>query len=88
MDQYTINLLNKYDTNITKLDISNKNICGVLDLKQFPYLQELNCCDNEITSLDNMPSSLIELYCSRNQITSLNNLPSSLITLDCSYNFR
>ncbi len=45
----------------------------------------LACYNNKITSLDNLPNSLIELYCGNNKITSLYNLPNSLTTLHCGY---
>jgi Leucine-rich repeat (LRR) protein len=87
------------------IDLSKKNIKGVLDLKNIDnplYLSdrellkslkfnnikkldkkyyyeieidEIDCSNNEITEIINIPSSLKYLNCSNNQITSLLNLP-------------
>ncbi len=46
-------------------------------------LIELNCGDNQITSLNNLPNSLIKLNCCNNKITTLYNLTNLLIEFDC-----
>ena len=51
METNTIELLKKYDKNIKSLNISNKNIKDVLDLTNFNNLEELDCSNNEITSI-------------------------------------
>jgi hypothetical protein len=38
----------------------------------------LNCSNDKITNLDNLPHNLQELYCFGNGITNLDNLPNSL----------
>lgn len=38
--------------NLKKLDISDLNLKGYLDLKNFPKLEELNCSNNFLTYLD------------------------------------
>ena len=81
-----MNILDKFTDDVTEINISNKNIEGILDFKRFTKLTKLNCCYNKITSLDNLPNSLIELYCGKNKITSLDNLPNLLIKLYCSSN--
>ena len=47
---------NKYSKliqpNIKKLDISNLNLKGYLDLRNFSKLEELDCSNNLITHLD------------------------------------
>ena len=80
MEQTTINLLKTYDNNIIKLDISNMNICGILDLYDFHLLTELYCSNNKITCIK-IPSKLKYLDCSNNLITELYSLPRSLIEL-------
>ena len=49
-------------------------------------LEELLCCDNKISSLDNLSQNLKELLCSYNNIKYLNNLPKNLTLLNCSSN--
>ena len=78
-----LNILNTFPDDIIEININSKNISGSLDFSKFTKLQKLNCSYNQITSLNNLPQSLITLNCSNNQITSLNNLPCSLIRLCC-----
>ena len=47
---------------------------------------ELICNKNEITSLNNLPNSLIELHCHNNNLTELPDLPNSLELLNCNIN--
>ena len=61
MNTRTENLLNKYKKKVTELDISNKNICGILDLERFPNLKVLNCSKNKITEITNMPHTLVSI---------------------------
>ena len=82
----TIELLSEYSKDISELNLSNKNIDGLLDLFNFNSLIKLDCSSTKIKSLNNLPNSLIELYCSYTNITSLDLLPTSLIKLDCSHN--
>ena len=42
----------------------------------------LEITDNQITILENLPSSLIEMYISNNQLINIENLPSSLTRLN------
>ena len=86
MNKSTKRLLNNYDKNIKSLDISNKEIIGILCLKKFKKLEYLNCCFNKINELVNLPSSLKNLNCYFNEINELVNLPSSLKNLNCSNN--
>ncbi len=78
-----MNILNKFADDVTEIDISNKNIKGQLDFARFTKLTKLSCNHTKITSLNNLPNSLIELNCCRNKITSLDNLPNLLTDLDC-----
>ena len=43
----------------------------------------LNCWNNQLTSLPELPKSLEYLYCDHNQLTSLPVLPKSLKRLYC-----
>jgi Leucine-rich repeat (LRR) protein len=80
-----MSILDEYDSNVTSINITS-NIYGPLDFSRFIRLNKLNCKYCYITSLDNLPNSLIELNCSENEITSLDNLPNKLTELDCSSN--
>ena len=46
----------------------------------------INCSENKIKKLDDLPRCLKTLVCRDNKLTSLNNLPPKLKYLDCSYN--
>lgn len=69
-----------------KLNISNKNIEGVLDLKNFSNLEELDCSNNKITEIINIPKTLKYLNCENNKITKLNALPDNLTGINCKKN--
>ena len=71
-------------SNITELDLSNKGLTKLPDLSIYTNLKKLNCSSNNITSLDNLPPTIIEL--DQNQIiywfsTYLINLQRREITL-------
>lgn len=67
----TIIILNNYKKNILQLEISRKNIIGLLDLGKFTKITKLDCSCNLITNLLNLPLTLKELDCSNNKITQL-----------------
>ncbi len=74
MQSSTIKLLNTFDDSIIELDISDKNIYGVLDLNKFNKLEKLICSGNKITELKNLPKTTLKyLDCSHNQIGELTN---------------
>ena len=56
------------------------------DLTKYINLKVLNCSNNELTELPNLPNTLIELICSNNKLTELTNLPNTLIKLNCGNN--
>ncbi len=84
MNESTIELLKEYSFDSTELNLSLRNIEGILDLNGYDKLTKLDCYDNQITQIINLPNSLTKLICSYNPITSLDNLPNSLTELDCS----
>jgi hypothetical protein len=86
MNAQTINILNKFEPNITKLDICDKDIKGILDLGKFTQLITLTCTLNSITQIINLPPTLVTLDCMRNEIKVLDNLPKNLKGLNCSAN--
>jgi Leucine-rich repeat (LRR) protein len=68
---------------IKKLDLLSKGLTYLPTLERFKNLQELDCSDNQLTSLPSLPSSLQKLYCIVNHLSSLPPLPSSLQELYC-----
>ena len=61
----TKKILNKYDDDTQKMDISNKNIKGLLDLGEFKKIKILDCSNNKITQIINIPLKLEYLDCSK-----------------------
>ncbi len=83
MNPDTEYLLSTFDTNLTKLNLNELNIKGILDLSKFTRLEELECQQNEITQIINLPETLKELNCESNNIDSFQNLPENLQVLCC-----
>lgn len=83
----TCNLLDKYDENIKILNLSNQNIEGILNLEKFKNLEELNCSNNKITEIINLPY-IKYLNCSNNKISKILFLPNDerLIGINCKSN--
>jgi len=73
---------------ISKLDISNKDLKGLLSLEDFINLEELECYDNQLTSLDVSRCLKLErLNCYKNQLVNLDISKNSwLVQLVCSEN--
>ena len=74
------------DLDIELLNLSCKELSGILDLDKYKKLTKLTCDCNEITLLTNLSSQLIELNCERNSIVLLDNLPPKLKELNCKRN--
>ena len=68
---YSINK-GKKRNQITELNISQKNLTGPLKLVGFSNLRELNCSENQITSLDLSDCKKLEkLNCQNNQLSQI-----------------
>ena len=80
------NYINSLSTEITELNISSLNIIKIPNLSRFKKLEKLNCFNNRLEELNNLPSTLIELICCNNIIQDLGILPNFLKVLDCSSN--
>jgi len=52
---------------INELNLSDKNLTILPDLSKYTKLKVLDCSNNKIKSLDNLPSKLKELYCSNDE---------------------
>ena len=70
------------------LDISENNITSIDEIHYFTTLVELDCSDNQLTSLDiSKNTALTRLNCGGNQLTSLDvSKNTALIRLSCSNN--
>ena len=64
--------------NITEIYIGKCNLTVINNLSRFTKLKRLDCFENELTTLPELPDSLKELSCCDNRITSLPKLPESL----------
>ena len=70
------------------IDCSNKGITDLTGIEEFLNITELNCIQNQLTSLDVSSNTQLQiLFCASNQLTSLdisNNV--NLTSLDCGNN--
>jgi uncharacterized repeat protein (TIGR01451 family) len=68
------------------LEVNNRNISSLEGLKYFKNITALECSNNKLTSLPELPPKLTQLNCSNNQLTYLPELPSSIEFLECENN--
>ena len=68
---------------ITFMYISELELTDIDGIKFFTDLNFLICNSNQLTSLPELPQSLISIECIQNQLTSLPELPQSLKYLYC-----
>jgi Leucine-rich repeat (LRR) protein len=66
-----------------QLDRYNQKFTVLPNLKKYKNLLILNCPNNKLTILPELPNTLIKLYCWFNQLTTLPKLPDTLIRLNC-----
>ena len=69
-----------------KLFLKNEYLTVLPDLSNKTNILWLDCSDNYLTSLNNLPPNLETLYCSGNSLTRLDNLPLSITYLNCDNN--
>ncbi|MDF2435979.1 MAG: hypothetical protein K0Q95_355 [Bacteroidota bacterium] len=83
---------NQLDTSNTQvkslitMNVSYDTICNLEGIQYFTSLKELNCSNNKIDTLLNLPDSLKTLNCSVNRLIYIMELPDSLNSFDCSMN--
>ena len=79
---------NKRRKEITELDISDKNLEGILKLEGFYNLKKLNCSKNKLTKLDLDNLRKLEYFnCEDNQISHLEvSRNKKMVELICSGN--
>lgn len=71
---------------LINLDVSGKNISNLTGIGGFTGLQTLNCSENQLTNLPNLPSGISDLNCNQNQLAGLPALPTGLTVLSCDNN--
>ena len=58
---------------VTVIDVKEKKILDLKGIEYFTKITELNCSNNQLTSLDlSKNTALGRLFCSNNKLTSLN----------------
>ena len=72
--------------NATNINLSYKSIQNLSGIRYFDNLDTLYCNNNNIGSLQNLPSNLIYLDCSYNGMLSLQTLTNTVTYLNCSNN--
>ena len=83
-DETFLNYVKRFDTDnngtlspeerykVTEIDVESKNISNLFGIQFFPNLKNLNCADNNLTSLDVSENTVLaELWCYGNQLTEL-----------------
>lgn len=71
---------------VISIDLTNKQLIELPDLSRFVNLQYLDCSNNEIKRIDNLPETLVSFTCDFNEISTIEELPDRLISLSCSNN--
>lgn len=80
----TINQYNMSDSDFERL--KKLKIYDTVALDSFNVLTFLNVCNGGLTSLPELPKTLLVLYCGYNQLMELPTLPCNLLILECEYN--
>ena len=72
-------------SNVTLLDVSNQNIDSLIGIQDFTAITELNCNNNQLTSLNvTQNTALYRLYCDTNQLSSLDVTQNTVLSkLEC-----
>ena len=66
---------------VTELSISDQKLTDLSGIEWFRGLTYLNCCDNQLTTLDvSANTALTQLYCFNNQLTSLDVSANTALT--------
>jgi hypothetical protein len=71
---------------LTSINVSNDSIHDLTGVQYFTSLNYLNCSNNLLTHLPNLPHTIRYLYCQKNSITGLPAFPSSAEIVNCGYN--
>ena len=70
---------------VTTINVNDKKILNLKGIEYFTKITELNCSDNQLTSLDVSKNTALKyLYCFNNKLTSLDvSKNTALFRLDC-----
>ena len=71
---------------IIKMDVSSKSISDLTGIGYFMALAELNCDNNNLKTLPDLPDGLVAFYCDNNSLTALPLLPNSIRGFYCNSN--
>ena len=66
-----MNILDNFLSNVEEIYINNKKVIGDLDFLRFTKLKKIYCSNNQITSLINLPKTLVQIICINNNINKL-----------------
>ena len=78
-----VEYLNSLPDDVTKINVSSRNLTYLPDLSRFYKLEILSCNYNQLTELPPLNSSLKQLFCSGNNLTRLPQLNPNLNTIYC-----
>lgn len=73
-------------TTLTSMDVSSNCIRDLNGIQYFTSLQTLNCTNNKIDTILNLPDSLQSLICAANWLTYIMEIPDSVTYFDCTQN--
>ena len=65
--------LKRFPLNCTNINLSNKKLTNLPNLCRFTKLTVLNCSNNQLQKLTNLPIKLTKLICDNNELVELIN---------------
>ncbi len=78
--------LDNLPDDVLVINLEKRKLNNIPSLVRFTKLVELNCKNNKLKFLPELPKSLQVLNCAHNVITLLSDLPDGLKELDCAFN--
>lgn len=81
LDATCLDIVNEENLILNSLQIEN-----IEGIECFTHLKVLECIENNISSISQLPKTLVKFDCSMNQIKNLPSLPASLEELSCALN--
>lgn len=86
IDGNRLNLSSPRLLEIREMKLNGLNIHSLEGIQYFSSLRSLECIENNLKSLPELPKKLERLDCSMNQLSALPDLPSNLEELSCADN--
>ena len=71
---------------VRAINLKRQDIKDLTGIQYFTSLTNLDCSENSLTSLPDLPNTLTKLNCNWNKLTSLPELPTNLVELLCRNN--